>query len=284
MEGNGDMTEARSFMQRGLRFNKASKQLWLEYTKLELVYIAKIITRRRLLGIDGQNGPTVPVENKDEDGEMIELPIVTAEDLDPELKQDGDAGYSPLSDLENNLALNGAIPLAVFDAAVKEIPEDIEFVFSFFNLFAGFPGLHCLPKLLQHVVGHALISYPTSPLALFMDIRAPIIGLEPSNPSFPSTLSSIFEKVVTNIDKAAPRSKLFQHVTSLFLELLGVEDLDPAMVTVLKGVVIKYFKQAEAGGDIVPEMYLSWANVLESSGKKGAAQAVLKRAGEACPM
>lgn len=56
MEENGDMTEARSYMQRGLRFCKNSSALWLQYAKLELVYIAKIAARRQILGV-GENAP-----------------------------------------------------------------------------------------------------------------------------------------------------------------------------------------------------------------------------------
>ncbi|KAF8476109.1 hypothetical protein BDZ91DRAFT_779118 [Kalaharituber pfeilii] len=149
MEENGDMTEARSFMQRGLRFNKGSKQLWLEYSKLELVYIAKIITRRRLLGIDQQEELPSNKTN-DEDEEMIELPAITGEELNHEGSEEDKLENSPLNSLEDNPAFNGAILFAVFDLAIKEIPNDIEFIFAFFNSFAWFTGLPCQRKLLAH--------------------------------------------------------------------------------------------------------------------------------------
>lgn len=47
-----DLTEARSYMQRGLRFCKHSKDLWLEYAKLEMLYVSKIAARSRVLGLD----------------------------------------------------------------------------------------------------------------------------------------------------------------------------------------------------------------------------------------
>ena len=53
MDVHADMTEARSYMQRGLRFCKNSKKMWLEYAKLEILYIAKIAARRCVLGLDG---------------------------------------------------------------------------------------------------------------------------------------------------------------------------------------------------------------------------------------
>lgn len=281
VDENGDMTEARSFMQRGLRFNKGSRQLWLEYTKLELLYIAKIITRRRLLGIDG----LVEVKQQsNEDENMVELPTITAEEANPGLKEhEKDIGNSPLNNIENNPALNGTIPLTVFDAAIQEISNDIGFVFSFFNLLGTFANLPCLSKLLDHITSHALSNYPTSPMALFMDIKAPILGVEPTSPSFPSRVGIMLSKITSHISEASPRIKLYQLVTSSLQDILDTENLDPAVDTVVKSALRKYFKQAETEGDIDAEMYLTWAKVLGSSGKSKAAQIVLTRGREAFP-
>ncbi|KAF8423847.1 U3 small nucleolar RNA-associated protein 6-domain-containing protein [Tirmania nivea] len=281
VDENGDITEARSFMQRGLRFNKGSRHLWLEYAKLELVYIAKIIKRRRLLGIDG---PMEAQKQSAEDENMIELPTITAEEAGVELKDNGrDIDNSPLNNIENNPALNGIIPLAVFDAAIQEISNDVEFVFSFFNLFGTFPNLPCLSKLLDHVISHALSSYPTSPLALFMDVKAPILGVEPTSPSFPSKVGIMLSKITSHISEASPRNKLYQLVTMSLQEILAIENIDPAVDTVIKSALGKYFKQAEMGRDIDAEMYLSWVKVLESSGQPKAAQIILTRGREAFP-
>ena len=281
VDENGDMTEARGFMQRGLRFNKGSRQLWLEYTKLELVYIAKIITRRRLLGIDGH---VETQQQSNENENMMELPTITAEEVNLGLKEIGsDIDNSPLNNIENNPALNGTIPLAVFDAAIQEISNDVEFIFSFFNLFGTFSNLPCLSRLLDHVISHALSTYPISPLALFMDVKAPILGVEPTSPSFPSKVGTMLSKIASHIGEASPRIKLYQLATSSLQEILGTENLDPAVDTAIKSALGKYFKQAETGGDINGEMYLTWAKVLESSRKPKAAQLVLTRGREAFP-
>ena len=273
------MIEARSFMQRGLRFNKGSKQLWLEYTKLELVYIAKIITRRQLLGMDSERtGKEVP-----EVEEIVKVSGIVAEDSSLGLEHTDDVVDSPLNNLESNPALNGAIPLAVFDAATKEIPKDINLVFSFFNLFSSFKNLPCLPKLLGHVTNHSLSNYSTSPLALFMAIKAPIIGVESSCPDFPSKIGSMLSRIATSLDKAYPRLELYRLVTSTLLEILSIKDLDPAVATVIKGSLTKYFRQAEAGDYIDPGIYHIWAKFLKSNGMPNAANSVLIRSHEAFP-
>ena len=39
-------------MQRGTRFCTRNKDLWIEYAKLEMIYLAKIALRRKILGLD----------------------------------------------------------------------------------------------------------------------------------------------------------------------------------------------------------------------------------------
>jgi len=48
-EDNGNMTSARVLLQRGLRINPDNQQLWIEYFKLEMLWIEKIKERRKIL-------------------------------------------------------------------------------------------------------------------------------------------------------------------------------------------------------------------------------------------
>lgn len=52
-EACGDVKTARAIAQRGLRAMRGSKALWLEYFRMELVYIAKLIARRVAIGVVG---------------------------------------------------------------------------------------------------------------------------------------------------------------------------------------------------------------------------------------
>ena len=52
LESDSDMGEARSWMQRGTRFCTTSTDLWIEYAKLEMIYLLKIAMRRKILGLD----------------------------------------------------------------------------------------------------------------------------------------------------------------------------------------------------------------------------------------
>ena len=48
-EDNSNITSARVLLQRAIRLNSDSRHLWLEYFKLELMWIEKIKERRRIL-------------------------------------------------------------------------------------------------------------------------------------------------------------------------------------------------------------------------------------------
>ena len=94
---NRNVQAARTLMQRGLRVNQHSKQLWLEYFRLELLYVQKIKARRLVLGLDGGSA---------QDGEEDGIQAV----------------------------LRGAVLQTVFGAAVKAIPGDLPFCQQFLDV------------------------------------------------------------------------------------------------------------------------------------------------------
>lgn len=65
LDERGDIIEARTLMQRGLRFCSRSKHLWSAYLKLEMIYIAKITARHQILGLDPTSSQQIegPVNN-----------------------------------------------------------------------------------------------------------------------------------------------------------------------------------------------------------------------------
>jgi len=131
----GDMTTARSYMQRGLRFCKDERRMYLEYAKLEMVYLAKLAARRKILGLDEER--KAPEGPDEEDDNMMMLPEISAEDLDPEANKGvEEVNAAALERLANAPAYTGAIPLAIFDAAMKQFSEDSDVANDFFDLVA----------------------------------------------------------------------------------------------------------------------------------------------------
>ncbi|KAL7269408.1 U3 snoRNP protein [Rhizina undulata] len=267
MEENADMTEARSHMQRGLRFNKYSKLMWLEYAKLEMVFIAKVLARRRLLGID-QPIPESAEEKDDDDESMLSLPTITAEEIDPTLKKDQSLDTMALENVDTNPALNGAIASAIFESAMKEIPGDAKFAEAFFELFREFRDLKCRGTLLENVVKYIVDNMPTSPEGLFLAVKLPILDIEVADPIFPSRLGTVLSNIAGALQKASPRSQLYELVAQHFISLLrSNEEMDPAVRKVILMSLLKYFKQAEKDGDVTSRLFVYWAELMAVRGK-----------------
>ncbi|XP_064620743.1 U3 small nucleolar RNA-associated protein 6 homolog [Lineus longissimus] len=94
-EDHGNTDNARSLLQRGLRFNPEAKHLWLEYYRLELLNADKLRKRREILGL----------ENEDENEETE-------------------------SDVQDAV-LAGQVAQIVYKKALEAFPGDVEFCLSF---------------------------------------------------------------------------------------------------------------------------------------------------------
>jgi U3 small nucleolar RNA-associated protein 6 len=188
MDTQADITNARSYMQRGLRFCKNSEDLWLEYAKLETIYVGKIAGRRRILGLDVDRNAEAQIQDGD-DGDMIALPTVTPEDINPSLKQDDGVDEVALQNLASAPVLTGAIPLAVFDSAMKQFQGRARVAERFFAMFAEFEQLSCILRVLQHVLGYLQQNAPQSTETAMCDFRMQLYGCNPADPEFPPALA-----------------------------------------------------------------------------------------------
>lgn len=169
-EEQGDMMTARSYMQRGLRFCKDERRMYLEYTKLEMVYLAKLAARRKILGLD--EGKKEPEKPQEEDDNMMMLPEISAEDIDPEANKGvEEVNVEALKRLANAPAYTGAIPLAIFDAAMKQFNDDSDVANDFFDLVATFDAVPSARTILNKILlrrrsQQALIGRAAQPLRI----------------------------------------------------------------------------------------------------------------------
>lgn len=232
MEEKGDMLEARSYMQRGLRFCERSNDLWLEYARLELLYVAKILARRRILGLDHRADPPAaghpPAEAKESEDDVIALPTITADEV-------GFGDSTPMADqqllekLDTNPALSGAIPMAVFDAGYKKLGSEA-FALAFFDMVADFVELPCQHTTLEHILEETrAASQPSDPALSFRFVQQPTIGISVHSPAFPAAFGRSLSRM-----KLSERSQMEdnpgrafkRHMIDWILPYLE-EDLDP---------------------------------------------------------
>ncbi len=240
LEDESDMNGARSYMQRGTRFCKRSKELWIEYAKLEMIYLAKIGLRRRILGLGGNQAVETGQEADDAEDQafpgsedMIHVPNFKAHTMlsrmIDDVKMDDQAGGDPM----RTPALNGAIPLAIFDDARKQSFFSAAVAEDFFNMFATFEQVLCLPKILQHVINSMLETYPTDSSTHNCSVRQPIIGIDPRSSKFPMALASSLNLLKTSKEMVSDKSQLSKKVASWMEPILSLDYLDPGIRTVL---------------------------------------------------
>jgi U3 small nucleolar RNA-associated protein 6 len=235
MEDHADMSQARTYMQRGLRFCKSSRKLWIQYAKLELIYITKIVARQRILGLDGSfEAPIQDATGDDLDADMIMMPQITEEDINPS-SNDNSVGQEALKTLNSTPALSGAIPLAVFDSAIKTLDYDDRFCHEFFDMVFEFEDVPCLQKILAHVVEAMQNSKPASPHTLICYIRFPTAGIRPTSAEFPRALGAALSRLQEHRQKPG----VAKEVISWLRPVEQTKDLDPSLQKAIAATIYK---------------------------------------------
>ncbi|CBN75272.1 conserved unknown protein [Ectocarpus siliculosus] len=160
----GNASSARSLMQRGLRINPGARNLWLQYFRLEFSYVEKLMGRREILGLEAERGGAGDnaqgSDDNDDDGgrrgmDIPELEAEAGQSGGPSFKAvrkaagaegalGGGDGARPAPVMNDTARrfYKGAVPMAVFRAAVKAIPADVGFRAGFLRCCAeDFPVL-----------------------------------------------------------------------------------------------------------------------------------------------
>jgi U3 small nucleolar RNA-associated protein 6 len=275
MDTQADITNARSYMQRGLRFCKSSEYLWLEYAKLETIYVGKIAGRRKILGLDIDR--TKQQETADGDVDMISLPQITAEDVNPSLQQDDGVDEVALQNLASAPVLTGAIPLAVFDSAMKQFQGKPKVAGKFFAMFAEFDQLSCMPRILQHVLDYLQQNAPESVEAAICKFRMHLFGLNPADPESLAALADVLAAISTasqrypselaRISEAAVRDLLS------FDQLAAGVDTDPDVHQAVRASLRRHLRALGGGsGDNIVEL----ARSLQQEGRRPESEALIR--------
>ena len=233
LEANGDMTEARGYMQRGLRFCRNSKDMWLQNFRLELGWIAKIQARRRILGLAQDAAKAEVVKVLGEDDDVMMLPKLTAEDIAPEDEEQDKLDVGALANLESTPIMTGAIPIAVFDAAMKQIPNDCDFAFEFFEDTRGFRDLSASGRLLHHITDTLKDIGRDSWQSYASQILLVGIGVLPNDPDFPGEIREMLIRMTRGLEQTKQRESLAEWCRG-YIEGLLHGDLDPAIEMILR--------------------------------------------------
>ncbi|KAI1608641.1 U3 small nucleolar RNA-associated protein 6-domain-containing protein [Exophiala viscosa] len=228
MDENGDMTEARSYMQRGLRFCKGSRSMWLEYGRLEMSYIAKLQARREILGIAVGEAKR-STETAEEDENVLELPKLTAMDVNPDTEGD-ELNKAALQNLNSTPAMSGAIPIAIFDAAMAHF-QDPAFALDFFGMVTEYDNLPACRGIAEHVEAELMRGYAQDWHSQICHIRLPVVSVPADSPAFVPAFREVLKRLKTAREKTHSHD-FVSSARSCLQRLLESSDLDPAIKTV----------------------------------------------------
>lgn len=193
-EENSNALGARLLFQRGLRLNSESTRLWLAYCQFELTYVAKLLARRKLLGLTSEQAQAADMEQerkeKTTEEELQADEIALPDDDEKTLTQLPEADLNMLGNPDTNPALKGDVALAIFDAAMTTLPKHTrETPFSTANKFlAIFDKFDQRNYLYSHVLDELNREHSDDVRTHLLDITLPIRTVTVDSPDFADQL------------------------------------------------------------------------------------------------
>ena len=239
---NGDMPTARSFFMRGVRFCTREPTVWLEYTRCEMEWLRHMETRKDKKG-GTERAITEQAEHSDD-----EIRFNDGDDSDDDIDENGrmvlpdpeKAAKKQVFDdataqkLENNPALDGAIPQAIFDISRKQTFFNAGVAERFFDLFSTFDGVNSQGRILQHIMTTMQELYPNDPSTLYCYTRHPLVGLDVKTPAYPRALREALARLKSSLETTTDKPSLAEKTASWIEPLLSTKDLDAGIRTVLE--------------------------------------------------
>jgi U3 small nucleolar RNA-associated protein 6 len=240
-ENNFNISGARNLLLRSLRLNPEKRELWLEYAKLECLYILKIMDRRRILGVDKPHPEIAEDKTGFEDHNEIMLPTITENELQKKEGEFDPLLTSPLTDVTTNLALNGAIPMAVYAEAIAARPEDVSLVAGFYDVFVEFYlALSFIGSALDTVKQHLQETFPARGKTLFVQVRDHARGFTPLDKQFPSAIREMMKTAASaNTLPGRDRRQFCEGMTTYLEKILHTDGLEESLVKVLKIFLVR---------------------------------------------
>lgn len=248
LESEMDMNGARSYMQRGIRFCTSKSELWIEYAKLEMIYLAKIQMRRKILQLDDETPKDGVANSNDPKNELIFSGLqdmVSITDFNKETPRldtshlDSCVDSEARMDIMKTPALNGGIPIAIFDAAHKQSFFCASVAANFFDMFTTFSQIYCSTKVLHHVVQNMLECFPADSATWSCFTIQPLIGIDQLSPDFPKALRLSLERVKESLQKTSDKDSYKDLTKDWIKKYFNIENSDPGIRAVIQHLILE---------------------------------------------
>eukprot|EP00299_Pterocystis_sp_00344_P015605 c7803_g1_i2.p1 GENE.c7803_g1_i2~~c7803_g1_i2.p1 ORF type:complete len:587 (+),score=155.28 c7803_g1_i2:206-1966(+) len=144
-----NMNAARAILQRAVRMNgKVSKKIWIEFVRLECLYVLKLQERQKILGVEAAEPKPTVVETEPH---VPAFPDIASGSEDDEEENGAEANddtrkaaqitLPPTS--QHTSVLAGAIPQIIYEKAIENFPNDLQFALEIAHVMikTGLPDL-----------------------------------------------------------------------------------------------------------------------------------------------
>lgn len=139
-EYNKNVKGARALFKRCLRFNIEEQRVWLEFIKLELNYLSKLLARRKLLQLVSERAQQEDMEDQErkqkkeggdgdgDDEEQGNILILEADEdeINTELNKLPEMNVSTLGSIEDNPVLRGDLIMTLYDVFIATMLKRTE--------------------------------------------------------------------------------------------------------------------------------------------------------------
>ncbi|KAI9017097.1 U3 small nucleolar RNA-associated protein 6-domain-containing protein [Gaertneriomyces semiglobifer] len=254
-EKNSNMQSARILLQRGLRINSESRKLWLEYFRLELLWIEKLRARRKILLAQGSQVHAEPLAPAPNAEESVTIPALEAEN---------DSNDSPVAEVESKKEINATeqalaevvIPRIIYRNAIKTIPEDLTVRLEFLKIYRSFDGTQ---KGCEEVYESLKEDFAREPAAIGALAARHLDGIAVDDPSYPGALKAAVVEFEESV-KTSPTPAIWETYHSFLKGQLAAVD-DKSLQTYLRKLLKHTLHRAHRTEAATEHMYLCWKDI-----------------------
>ncbi|TBU29581.1 U3 small nucleolar RNA-associated protein 6-domain-containing protein [Dichomitus squalens] len=260
-------TAARALLQRGLRLNSDSVEMWREYVRMELGFVESLRRRWSVLGIDmqrkGEDAGSGKGKGKERESGTDDIWSGIGDEEGEADGMDVDAEQDLTEDeVARRHIMEGAIVKSVISSAVKAIPR-IDLFASLHELISTYPSPPTLREsLLDHLHGHLRETLPSLPAAIKLSATR---NLTPDMVGEPlvDALKSANEQLIAAVRTAANSSDPgVANVYSEFVEEWCGQEVDDSLKAYLITSVHLLIQQLPA--PVPPDLLAAHIRLLSS--------------------
>ncbi|TBU43639.1 hypothetical protein BD309DRAFT_960198 [Dichomitus squalens] len=260
-------TAARALLQRGLRLNSDSVEMWREYVRMELGFVESLRRRWSVLGIDmqrtGEDAGSGKGKGKERESGTDDIWSGIGDEEGEADGMDVDAEQDLTEDeVARRHIMEGAIVKSVISSAVKAIPR-IDLFASLHELISTYPSPPTLREsLLDHLHDHLRETLPSLPAAIKLSATR---NLTPDMVGEPlvDALKSANEQLIAAVRTAANSSDPgVAKVYSEFVEEWCGQEIDDSLKAYLITSVHLLIQQLPA--PVPPDLLAAHIRLLSS--------------------